>query len=121
MRAAMGEPRDDLARFVGQYGDPGAQGDTPRNLFAAVRCDGYLVAGATWGDAALWHLRSTSDTEFEMDDPFTGSTIRVSFDVGTDGTPRSMSHNVDFIESPLPFLGALPADWGTECIRPPGG
>jgi hypothetical protein len=121
MRDTMGEPREDLERFVGQYGDPDAQGDIPRNLFATVRCDGYLVAGATWGDAALWHMRSTSDTDFEMEDNFTGRVIRISFTLGPDGTPQSMAHNVDFIESPLPFLGGLPEEWGTDCIRPPGG
>lgn len=121
MRDIMGEPREDLERFVGQYGNPDAQGGIPRNLFATVRCDGYLVAGATWGDAALWHMRSTSDAQFEMEDNFTGRVIRLSFTFGPDGTPRSMEHNLDFIESPLSFLGSLPQEWGTDCIQPPGG
>lgn len=119
-RAALGEPRDDLDRFVGQYGDPAAQGSTPRNLFAIVRCDGYLVIGATFGDASNWHMRSVSDTEFETTD-FSGRTLHFSIETGPDGRPRSMTHDLDFLDSPLSFIGPLPAGWSNECLPPPGG
>jgi len=119
VRDIMGEPRSDLERFVGQYGDPDDTRDPPRNLFSAVRCDGYLVIGATFGDAALWHMRSASETRFEMDDPFFDRTIVVEFELGPDGGPTGLKHNVDELASPLAHVGALPDGWGDECIPPP--
>lgn len=115
----MGEPRDDLERFVGQYGDPAAQSQG-RNLFAAVRCDGYLVVGATWGDASNWHLRSTGPTTFETVD-YRGETIRFAFELDGDGAPTAMTHDLEFMASPLQYLGGLPEGWGDDCILPPGG
>jgi hypothetical protein len=118
-RERMGEPRDDLARFVGQYGEPEAE-EPRRNLFAAVRCDGYLVVGATWGDASNWHMRSVGEAAFETRS-FDDTLVRFEFEVGPEGTPVALRHNLDFMDSPLSFVGELPEGWGTECIPPPGG
>jgi hypothetical protein len=115
----MGEPRSDLERFVGVYGDPAQQSDTPRNLYAAPRCDGYLVVGATWGDASPWHLRSTADAAFEAE-LFGGQMIHVTFQTAPDGSPRSLAHDVDGLDSPLQYIGPVPDDWVPGgCLPPP--
>lgn len=119
VRALMGEPRDDLDRFVGQYGDPAAQDGTPRNLFAAKRCDGYLVVGATWGGASNWHMRSTSDLAFEAD-VFAGQMVHVTFQMAPDGTPQSLTHDWESLDSPLQYVGPLPEGWVEGgCMQPP--
>jgi len=107
----LGAPRDDLDRFLGLYGDPN-RADEHRTLWVAKSCDGYLVAGASWGDASPWWMRSMSDVVFEAT-VFGGEKLRFEFPA----QPQSMVHQLDYLPSPLPRLGPLPDD-GQECIQP---
>jgi hypothetical protein len=103
-----GPSRDDLHRFHGRYGvsePPGAR----RDLFVTESCDGYMVVGATWGDAANWWMRSVSDQEFAMKDSF--RSLRIVFEIGADGIARSMHHDLEGLPTPLPRVGALPEGW----------
>jgi hypothetical protein len=106
----QGQPRDDLDRFKGVYGDP-AEAESTRQLWVNVSCDGYLVVGAMWGDAAPWWMRSESENVFTLEDSF--NNIRMEF-----GTSESlqMNHNLEFMESPLQRVGDLPEDWDS-CIE----
>lgn len=107
-----GPSRDDLQRFHGLYGvsePPGAR----RDLFVTESCDGYLVVGATWGDAANWWMRSVSDHEFAMTDAF--RSLRIEFEIGPDGTARSVHHDLEGLPTPLPRVGPLPEGW-EACI-----
>jgi hypothetical protein len=113
----FGPTRDDLARFAGVYGDPD-QPDSNRKLFVSQSCEGHLVAGAMWGDAQNWWMRSVSDNAFEMSSDFLS--LRLEFQLGPDGNAQAVNHDLDFIASPLQKLGPLPEGW-EECLRPPGG
>ena len=107
----MGTPRDDLDRFLGLYGDPN-RADEHRTLWVAKSCDGYLVAGASWGDASPWWMRSMSDTAFEAT-VFGGEKLGFEFPA----QPQSMVHQLDYMPNPLPRIGPLTDDW-QECIQP---
>lgn len=107
-----GPARKDLRRFRGQYGRPGQA--NPRNLFVMETCDGYLVAGALWADVGNWNLTSVSEESFKYSDSFIAFTM--TFEVGEDGVPVSMSHTLEGVPSPLPYMGPLPAEWGDECL-----
>ena len=102
-----GQARDDVKRFAGWYGVPGDQQDPPRNLFAQETCDGYLVAGASWGDAEPWHLTSVSETSFEYSSSFGSFTME--FEVDGDGNPVAMIHDIGDLGFPsrLEYLGPL--------------
>jgi hypothetical protein len=108
----LGPARDDLERFVGEYGD-----DPNRRLFVTVSCEGHLVSGATWGDASNWWLRSESDTDFTYSDSFTS--LKMSFEVGSDGQATALTHDLDYLPSRLE-RHPLRDDW-KECVRPPWG
>lgn len=110
-----GPAREDLERFVGLYSDP-AKPEKTRSLFATVSCDGYLVVGATWGDAANWWMKSVGDTEFEYADSFIR--LNLEFDVGSDGKALSMKHDLDSMPNPLKRIGLLPEEW-KDCIKRP--
>lgn len=119
VRDRLGEPRDDLERFAGIYGDPDRE--PARHLFVAVRCDGYLIVGATWGDAQDWYLRSLSERDFEAQ-AFGGETIRFGFTFGADGRPADLTHSLDFLDSPLPYQSSLEEyGWPSDCVEPRGG
>jgi len=107
----QGEPRDDLDRFTGVYGDPD-EPESTRQLWVNVSCDGYLVSGAMWGDAAPWWLRSESEYVFSLEDSF--NNIRMEFAAG--GTDLIMNHNLDFVENPLRRVEPLPENWDS-CIE----
>ncbi len=108
-----GPARDDLKRFAGYYGEPDKQGPTPRNLFALDTCDGYLVAGASWGDAAPWHLTSVGETTFEYADDYRSFTIR--FEIDESGKPIAMIHDIDIgLPNRLEYLKDAP--WDEECF-----
>ena len=107
----LGTPRDDLDRFLGLYGDPN-RADEHRTLWVAKSCDGYLVAGASWGDASPWWMRSMSDTAFEAT-VFGGEKLGFEFPA----QPQSMVHQLDYMPNPLPRIGPLTDDW-QECIQP---
>ncbi len=107
----LGTARDDLDRFMGLYGDP-HRADEHRTLWVGKSCDGYLVAGASWGDASPWWMRSMSDTVFETT-VFGGEKLRFEFLA----QPQSIVHELDYMPNPLPRVGPLPDDW-QECIQP---
>ena len=111
-----GPPRNDLERFVGLYSDP-AKPDKLRSLFAAVSCDGYLVVGATWGDASNWWMRSAGDAVFEYEDSFTQLHLEFQSDKG--GKAVAMRHDLEFMPNPLKRIGPLPEDWAGDCIERP--
>lgn len=112
-----GPARDDLARFAGVYGDPD-QPDSSRKLFVTESCDGYLVAGAMWGDASNWWMKWVSDNRFAMSSDFVS--LRLEFQLGPDGNAQAMSHDLDSMPSPLVRTGPLPEGCG-ECLRRQGG
>lgn len=103
----QGQPRDDLDRFKGVYGDPD-EPESTRQLWVNVSCDGYLVVGAMWGDAAPWWMRSENENTFSLEDSF--NNIQIEFE------SNQMSHNLEFMESPLQRVGSLPDDWDS-CIE----
>ena len=109
----FGPARDDLARFAGVYGDP-EQPESTRKLFVTQSCDGQLVAGAMWGDAQNWWMKSISDNAFEMTSDF--FSVHVEFQLGPDGQAQGMEHDLDFMPNPLPKVGPLPEGWG-ECLE----
>jgi hypothetical protein len=111
-----GPARGDLERFVGLYSDP-EKSEKTRALFAAVSCDGYLVVGATWGDAANWWMKSVADRKFEYADSFTQ--LKLEFDVGADGEAVAMNHDLDFMPNPLKHIVPLPEELGKDCIKRP--
>ena len=109
----QGQPRNDLQRFTGLYGDPEAT-DSNRKLWVTVSCDGYLVSGAMWGDASPWWLTSESENIFTYEDSF--NSLRIEFQTGADGNAVQMNHDLDFLNSPLIRTGPLPDDW-EPCIE----
>lgn len=109
----QGQPRDDLERFTGVYGDPEAD-DSTRRLWVQVSCDGYLVSGAMWGDASPWWLRSESDNVFTYQNSF--NDLRIEFKTDATGNSVEMVHDLEFMESPLKRVGPLPDDWGS-CLE----
>lgn len=106
----LGTPRDDLDRFLGLYGDPD-RADEHRTLWVAKSCDGYLVAGPSWGDASPWWM-SMSDTVFEAT-VFGGEKLRFEFPA----QPQTVVHQLDYLPNPLPRVGPLPDGW-QQCIQP---
>ncbi len=112
----LGTQREDLARFTGLYGDPNRT-DEHRTLWVSTTCNGHLVAGASWGDASPWYMRSQSDTAF-VAEGFGGKMWQFEFQTQADGTARTMVHGLDYMPNPLPHLGPLPDDW-QKCIQPP--
>lgn len=51
-------------------------------------------------------------------DSFAGQVLRFSFEMDPDGTPASLSHNVESMDSGLPWVGALPEGWvEDDCIE----
>ena len=112
----LGTQREDLARFVGLYGDPNRT-DKHRTLWVSTTCNGHLVAGASWGDASSWYMRTKSDTAFEAEG-FGGEMWQFEFQTQADGTARAMVHGLDYMPNPLPRIGPLPDGW-QERIDPP--
>lgn len=102
----QGQPRNDLERFTGLYGDPS---DPNRKLWVTVSCDGYLVSGAMWGDASPWWLRSVDDNVFTYEDSF--NKFRMEFETDTNGNAVRMKHDLEHLNSPLERLGPLPDDF----------
>jgi hypothetical protein len=111
-----GEPRDDLARFFGLYGDPADTSSSAWRMYVTARC-GYLLVGGMWGDAAPWEMRSVGPTSFTLTyvDEY-NSPNDVAFRTGPDGHASAMEHGFDFLKTPLPRVGDLPEGWGEmEC------
>jgi hypothetical protein len=103
----QGQPRDDLERFKGLYGDPEGK-DQTRKLWVTVSCDGYLVSGAMWGDVAPWWMKSTDDNVFTYQDSF--NKLRMEFETDANGKAVSMKHDLKSLKSPLERVGPLPDD-----------
>ncbi len=112
---SQGEPRNDLERFTGLYGDP-AESNQSRKLWVTVSCDGYLVSGALGGDASPWWIKSAGDKVFTYSDSF--SKIRMEFETDTNGNAVRMIHDLEHLKSPLERLGPLPDNWDPCLERP---
>ena len=110
-----GEPRTDLERFTGLYGDPSAK-DKTRRFWVAVSCDGYLVIGAMWGDVAPWWMKSESDNVFTYSDSF--NNLRMEFATDKSGKATKMIHDLKSMKTPLERVGPLP-DNMKDCIERP--
>ena len=116
----LGEPRDDLERFYGLYGDP--NDDDGRSFFVAKAeqpiwaeqatpiPEGYIMIGAMWGDAAPWFLRSLSETRFEQQWVMEGiEPIVLEFELDQNGNPIAIMFETVFADrGRLERLGDLP-------------
>ena len=109
----FGTPREDLERFKGIYGDPKTR-NKRKALWIMVSCDGYLVSGATWGDASPWWMKSVADRKFTYADSF--QSLNVEFEIDADGMGKGITHDLNFLPSPLIKIGPPPNGWG-ECME----
>jgi hypothetical protein len=110
--ARLGQPRDDLARFVGMYAPPG---NKSRTVFVGVSCDGYLVSGPMWADVSNWVLKSTSDATFTY--KAQGSATEVNFEFsGKSGVGMQLVHNIHKTKSPMFSYDSSPEDI-PDCIK----
>ena len=82
----------------------------------SVSCDGYLVSGALWGDAAPWRMKSADDKKFTYSDSF--NSFKIEFNTDSNGKAHKMIHDLGFIKSPLARLGSIPDEW-SACIERP--
>lgn len=118
---ALGEPRDDLERFHGVYGDPDNPG---RDYFvtAASRPEyhegreippGYLMLGAMWGDVAPFYMKSVSELRFEQEWLNPGAQpIAVEFEVDGEGQATALRIESQYEDrGRLPRLRDLQEDW----------
>ena len=106
-----GEKREDLGRFSGLYGAPDG-----RQLFVTQSCDGYLVAGAMWGDVSPWWMHSVADSEFDYSDSFIS--LGITFTVNNNGQADQLTHNLEGLSSPLSRIGDLPSEFPACTERP---
>lgn len=117
----LGEPRDDLERFIGVYGDPGDENG--RDFFVAPAKrpeyaeeqlpEGYLMIGAMWGDVAPWYMKSVSDVRFEQQwvNPASEPVI-AEFELGPDGNAVALRFETWFDDrGRLERIGDLPEGW----------
>jgi hypothetical protein len=110
-----GEPRNDLERFTGLYGDP-AESDPNHKLWVTVSCDGYLVSGAMWGDVSPWWMKSAGDKVFTYRDSF--SKLKIEFETDAKGKAVRMKHDLEYLKSPLERMGPL-SDNFDPCLERP--
>lgn len=115
----LGEPRDDLERFYGVYGD----GESGRDFFVAAAKrppgaekeipPGYLMIGAMWGDVAPWYMKSVSETRFEQQWVNPGSEpIVAGFELDDRGNARAIVFETLFEDrGTLKRLRDLPEGW----------
>lgn len=89
-----GADRSDLARFVGEYGTPASE-ERGRTFWVVEHCDGYLVAGAMWGDASPWRLESVSETVFDSRVPEGQPAVRLEFGTDSGGDVESLRVQYD--------------------------
>ncbi|HSH40603.1 MAG TPA: hypothetical protein VK973_00560 [Arenicellales bacterium] len=114
----LGEPRDDLARFHGVYGDGSGRdffvAEAARPEYAEQQLPrGYLMIGAMWGDVAPWYMQSVSETRFEQQwvNPG-GEPIVARFEIDDDGNARALVFETVFADrGALPRTGDLPEGW----------
>ena len=124
----LGEPRDDIERYLGVYGDPN-EPDNPRGQFFVAEAKrpkyaeqapeippGYLAIGAMWGDVAPMSMKSLSETKFEQVDlsDFASPEPNVAeFELGPDGNAAALAFTSGgFSEYGRRVrVGDLPAEW----------
>jgi hypothetical protein len=111
--AGLGPARDDLERFAGDYGEPDKQGPGARNLFVGWTCDGYLLMGASWGDAAPWQLESVGETKFKHAGPY--RSFAAEFELDESGKPIALIHDMDDLGLPS-RLESVEPPWEPECL-----
>lgn len=111
----------DLGRFVGEYGTP-ESAERHRTFWVVEHCDGFLVAGAMWGDASPWYLEPISETEFVQRVPEGQPAVRLAFE--TDGSGEVTGLRVSYEGRPMleeyPLLARLhevPSGFEAECWR----
>lgn len=119
--ADLGPARGDLARFHGRYADPQRERES-RVFWVAEDCDGRLIAGAMWGDAAPWRMRSIGETTFEQrQSPREREfyePVRLEFAVDEAGEVTGATmRDWEGVEQRLDRIDDLPAEWvdGWEC------
>ncbi|MCW5714964.1 MAG: hypothetical protein KIT43_10670 [Bauldia sp.] len=101
----LGEPREDLDRFHGLYGDP-ANDNAPRFVVGQALNNaigpqpGFLMISSA--GAAAWYMRSVADTRFEQWVPADGDSVVVAFETDADGAAVAL-----VFETVLTDLGRL--------------
>jgi hypothetical protein len=125
----LGEPRDDLARFHGLYGD--ASDPNGRNFFVTEAVTppfaeqapqippGYIMIGPMWADVAPWYMKSLSETRFEQQWLMPGAeTILVEFKLDNDGNAVALTFDTVFTDrGRLERLGDLPEGFCSVAAR----
>lgn len=114
----LGEPRDDLERFYGLYGDGSGKNffvtRAKRPEYAEKQIPpGYLMIGAMWGDVAPWYMKSVSETRFEQQwvNPASEPVI-AEFELDSDGDARAIIFETVFADrGRLTRVGNLPEGW----------
>ena len=119
----LGEPRDDVKRFFGIYGEAGRGQffvtEAKRPKFAEQAPEippGYLAIGAMWGDVAPMHMKSFSETKFEhvdLSDFAPDEPSVAEFEFGPDGNAVALTFTGGgFSEFGRRVrLSDLPEDW----------
>lgn len=118
---ALGQPRDDIERFIGLYGSD----DQPnRDFFVSEARNsrgegpeippGYLMIGAMWGDVAPWYMKSVGDRRFEQQWTNPGAeALVVEFDTDAEGNAVALRFLSGFLaeRGELQRRGDLPEGW----------
>ncbi|TDR17538.1 hypothetical protein [Marinicella litoralis] len=111
---SKGSLRSDLDRFIGLYGAPN-NSSAHRQLWVSKSCEGQLVVGATWGDAAPWWMQADADAVFTYSDHFFSLAIRFTLDDNNQAS--ELTHDLANFTSPLIRTGPLTADY-PSCLEP---
>lgn len=123
----LGEPRDDVQRFFGVYGDPNnptelrgqffvTEAKRPREAEQAPEIPpGYLAIGAMWADVAPMSMMSLSDSTFQqidLSDFAPAEPTVVEFEFGADGKATALTFTTGFQEFRHRVrIGELPEGW----------
>lgn len=100
--ARLGEPRDDLERFYGEYRNPDIgwivrPAEASFEMLDATGGEeippGYVMVYATRGDVAPYYLRAVADTRFES-----GRSGAVEFEIDANGEATAMTMRGDHYE-----------------------
>lgn len=119
----LGEPRENLERYFGLYGDPGrgqffvTEAKRPEYAERAPEIPpGYLAIGAMWGDVAPMHMKSISEMKFEQVDlsDFAPDEPNVAeFELGSDGDAAALTFTSGGLSEfgRRARVGDLPEEW----------